>query len=326
MFVDLFWLALGLSLLMVGGETVVRGATGLARLLGVSPLVIGLTVVAFGTSAPELAVNVIAAWQGLGDISFGNIFGSNMANIGLIVGCTAILRPILVTGVVIAREIPMMLLATAAAIVMGFDRALGGSGNDEIDRSDGIILLVVFLVFLYYTIGDFVRQRAGNETAGTLEDSIGGEGGLPRHVTYTLLGLVALTGGAELTVGAAASVARALGVSEVVIGLTVLAVGTSLPELVASVVATMRGQAELAIGNVVGSNIFNILLVGGVTSVVRPIPIPAGGHLDLLVVAVLSLMLLGVSASANRQIIRGEAMVLLTAYVGYMAWRSATGS
>jgi glutaredoxin len=137
----------------------------------------------------------------------------------------------------------------------------------------------------------------------------------PRHVTYTLLGLVALTGGAELTVGAAASVARALGVSEVVIGLTVLAVGTSLPELVASVVATMRGQAELAIGNVVGSNIFNILLVGGVTSVVRPIPIPAGGHLDLLVVAVLSLMLLGVSASANRQIIRGEAMVLLTAYV-----------
>jgi cation:H+ antiporter len=171
-----------------------------------------------------------------------------------------------------------------------------------------------------------VRQRAGNETAGTLEDSIGGEGGLPRHVTYTLLGLVALTGGAELTVGAAASVARALGVSVVVIGLTVLAVGTSLPELVASGVATRRGQAGLAVGAGVGSHIFSILLVGGVTSVVRPIPIPAGGHLDLLVVAVLSLMLLGVSASANRQIIRGEAMVLLTAYVGYMAWRSATGS
>jgi len=323
MAVDLLWLALGLSLLMLGGETVVRGATGLARLLGVSPLVIGLTVVAFGTSAPELAVNVIAAWEGMGDISFGNIFGSNMANIGLIVGCTALMRPILIRGVVIAREIPMMLLASAAAIVMGFDGALDG-GKDQIDRADGILLLLLFLVFLYYTIGDFVRQRAGSEANGAIDESLGEDGSLTRHLMFTGVGLAALTWGADVTVESAASVARALGVSEVVIGLTILAVGTSLPELVASVVATMRGQAELAIGNVVGSNIFNLLLVAGVTSVVRPIPIPAGGHLDLLVVALLSLMLFGVSATANRRIIRGEALLLLSVYVGYILWRASS--
>ena len=321
MTLDLLWLVLGLSLLMVGGETVVRGATGLARLLGVSPLVIGLTVVAFGTSAPELAVNVIAAWEGLGDISFGNIFGSNMANIGLIVGFTALLRPILITGVVIAREIPMMLLATAAAIIMAFDGALGGEA-DVIGRADGLVLLLLFLVFLYYTIGDFVRQRAGSLANGAIDETLGADGTLPRHLLFTAIGLAALTWGADVTVDAAASVARVLGAPEVVIGLTILAVGTSLPELVASVVATVRGQAELAIGNVVGSNIFNLLLVAGVTSVVRPIPIPAGGHLDLMVVALLSLLLFAVSATASRRIIRGEAVLLLVSYLAYMTWRS----
>ncbi|MGH0028612.1 MAG: calcium/sodium antiporter [Myxococcota bacterium] len=325
MTVDLLWLTLGLVLLMLGGETVVRGATGLARLLGVSPRVIGLTVVACGTSAPELAVNVIAAWEGLSDISFGNIFGSNMANIGLIVGCTALLRPILITGVVIAREIPMMLLATASAIVMAFDVALG-TGPDQIGRADGILLLLLFLVFLYYTIGDFVRQRAGHEAHPGFEDDIGTDGGLLRHTLFTLVGLGGLTWGADITVESATHVARALGVTEVVIGLSIVAIGTSLPELVASIVATMRGQAELAIGNVVGSNIFNLLLVAGVTSVVRPIRVPAGGHLDLMVVALLSLVLFAVSATASRRIIRGEALLLLGIYFGYMVWRAVLAS
>jgi cation:H+ antiporter len=306
---------------MAGGETVVRGATGLARELGVSPLVIGLTVVAFGTSAPELAVNLIAAWEGQGEISFGNIFGSNMANIGLIVGCTAMLRPILITGVVIAREIPMMLLATAAAIVMAFDRVLG-TRPDQIGRADGIILLLLFLVFLYYTIGDFVRQRSDNGAPDVLDETLGVSGGMARHVLLTVAGLGALIWGADVTVEAASGVARALGVSQTIIGLTIVAVGTSLPELVASVVATVRGHAELAIGNVVGSNIFNLLLVAGMTSVVRPIPVPPGGHLDLIVVALLSLILFGVSATANRRIIRGEAALLLLSYLLYMAWRS----
>jgi len=322
MALDLIQLFVGLVLLMAGGEAVVRGATGLARALGVSPLVIGLTVVAFGTSAPEMAVNLIAAWEGRGEISFGNIIGSNMANIGLIVGCTAIFRPILITGVVIAREIPMMLLATTAAIIMGFDTLLG-FGNDAYDRADGLLLLMFFLVFLYYTVGDFVQQRADKESGSVDGASSGDNSARNRYLAITGLGLAALIGGADVTVSASEALARALGVPEVIIGLTVLAVGTSLPELVASVVATMRGHTELAIGNVVGSNIFNLLLVMGVTSLVRPIPVPSGGHLDLLVVALLSLILFLVSMTNSRRIIRTEASILLIVYLSYIFWRSS---
>lgn len=323
MAVDLLLLAVGLALLMGGGEFVVRGATGLARALGVSPLVIGLTVVAFGTSAPEMAVNVIAAWEGRAGISFGNIMGSNMANIGVIVGTTAIVRPIFITGLVIEREIPMMLLATAAAIVMALDVVLG-VGPDYYDRGDGLILMMFFLVFLYYTVGEFVRQRSNNSDqgheAGDAELEIAS--GVPRNLLVTGVGLAALVGGAHVTVDSAVRLALALGVPEVIIGLTVLAIGTSLPELVASVVATMRGHAELAIGNVVGSNIFNLLLVCGVTALVRPIEVPPGGHLDLFVVGVLSMILFLVSLSNNRRIIRAEACILLVIYLGYIGWRS----
>ena len=325
---DLVMLLVGIVLLTAGGETVVRGAASLARRLGVSTLVIGLTVVAFGTSAPELAVNVIAALQNQGAISFGNIFGSNMANIGLIIGCTAILRPIVIKDVVIRRELPMMLLATAGAMAMGFDNALSAGGAlpsfpDFYTRSDGILLLMFFLVFLYYTVGDFVRQRANGRSNGKEDaDSASSEEPMWRCLALTALGLALLIGGAEVTVGAAVSLARALGVSEELIGLTLIAVGTSLPELVASVAATVRGHAELAIGNVVGSNVFNLLLVLGITSIIRPIPVPPGGHLDLLVVAALSLVLFAVSVSHRREIVRTEAYVLLAAYLGYLSWRS----
>ena len=320
---DLLWLSLGLLFLMIGGEMVVRGATGLARALGVSPLVIGLTVVAFGTSAPELAVNVIAAWEDRIGISFGNIIGSNMANIGLIVGCTAILRPLLITGIVIAREIPMMLLATAAIVAMSFDDILSPGTEDAIRRGDGVILLLLFLVFLYYTVGDFVRERSENDPPDLGTDFERTDSGSSRYLILTGLGLAALIGGADMTVESAVSVARVFGVPEVIIGLTVVAVGTSLPELVACVAATVRGHSELAIGNIVGSNIFNLLLVAGVTSMIRPIPIPAGGHLDLLMVGTLSLLLYAVSLSANRRIIRGEAAFLLAGYLAYIVWRAS---
>jgi cation:H+ antiporter len=324
MAMDLVWLIAGLTLLMVGGEGVVRGATGMARALGVSPLVIGLTVVAFGTSAPELAVNMIAAWQGRPAISFGNIVGSNMANIGVIVGITAVLRPIPVQGVVIQREIPMMLLATTAVVIMGFDRVLG-VGADTYDRADGLLLLMLFLVFLYYTVGDFVRQRArrsADRAAAAAFESETTPESLASSSLMTTLGLVGLVWGAGLTVDSAASLARHFGVPEVIVGLTVLAVGTSLPELVASMMATLRGHAELAIGNVVGSNIFNLLLVFGLTSLVSPVEVPPGGHLDLAVMALLSLMLFGVSVTRSGQIIRGESILLLVTYLGYLTWRS----
>ena len=314
-------LVVGLALLLAGGEALVRGSTGLARSLGVSQLVIGLTVVAFGTSAPELAVNVIAAWRGRGEISFGNIIGSNMANIGLIVGCAALIRPIVIDRVVVLRELPTMLLATGAAVVMAFDRRLS-DGPDLYDRGDGILLLMLFGVFLYYTVYDFMNQRANNDHGRQL----GSDGAPRRRVSRELVlmaaGLAGLLAGAELSVDAAVVLARGLGVPEVIVGLTVLAVGTSLPELAASIVASLRGHVELAVGNVVGSNIFNLLLVAGVTSIVHPIPIPPIGGRDLMVLAVLSLMLMGVSITRRRRILRTEAAVLLVIYLGYLVWRA----
>ena len=324
---DVLLLLFGMVLLVAGGQAVVRGATGLAHVLGMSQLAIGLTVVAFGTSAPELAVNGIAAWRGRGEISFGNIIGSNMANIGLIVAVTALIQPILMQRVLIFREIPMMIFATAVVIVMASDRWLS-TGANVYDRADGILLLMLFGVFLYYTAGDFLAQRSKGLLPG---DSLGRPGllrpphmpGRPllRHSGITALGLTALVIGAQVSVESAVGVARGLGVPDAIIGLTVLAVGTSLPELAASIVASLKGNVALAIGNVVGSNIFNLLLVTGVSATLGPIPVPSLGGIDLMALALLSLALMGMAVTQQRKIVRSEGVLLLVLYVGYLIWR-----
>ncbi|MGH0038389.1 MAG: calcium/sodium antiporter [Myxococcota bacterium] len=322
---DLFFLILGMIFLLGGGEALVRGASQIAVATGVSPLVVGLTIVAFGTSAPELAVNTIAAWRDSGSLSFGNIFGSNMANIGLILGTAGILRALSIQSVIVSREIPMMLVATAAATIMSFDTFLG-VGEDQFDRLDGLLLLLLFCVFLYYTVGDVARQWEGKGSDGGLEDEFdrpAGARGVARAVLMTVGGLGALLYGAELTVDHAISLARHFEVPEVIIGLTLVALGTSLPELVTAILATLRGHIDLAVGNVVGSNIFNILLVGGVTSTLRPIAVPGHGHLDLAVTVVLSVALWWVSSTRNRVIVRAEAGVLLAIYLAYLVWRTA---
>ncbi len=316
----------------------VRGASSLARGLGISPLAIGLTVVAFGTSAPELAVNVGAALSETGALSFGNIFGSNMANIGLIVGRVATLNPLPIDSIVIRRELPMMLLATAAAAVLAFDAELAGH-KSVYERGDGLILLLFFFIFIYYTVGDLVRQREmgrpmASEAAAALaataledledEGEVEPEPSIRRDLFLSIIGLAGLVGGAELTVNSSVALARAFEVPEVLIGLTLVSVGTSLPELAAALIALRHGKSDIAVGGVVGSNIFNTLLICGVTSVVEPMEIPDGGYYDLAATAVLSL-LLTVSASTNlRRIIRIEGVGLLTVYLSYVAWRSVT--
>jgi cation:H+ antiporter len=319
---DLLLLTAGMVFLLGGGEALVRGASAVARATGVTPLVVGLTIVAFGTSAPELAVNVFAAWQDSGALSFGNIFGSNMANIGLVLGLAAFLRPLKIQNVVVFREIPMMMVATAAAVIMSIHWT-GGVQPAKFDRGEGVILLLLFCVFLYYTVGDLAQQRlarnsvdldaAGAEARGSAE--------IFRSVLVTMAGLGALLLGAEFTVDAALGLARAFEVPEVIIGLTLVALGTSLPELTTALIATLRGHVDLAVGNVVGSNIFNILLVAGATAVIRPIPIPRFGYVDLAVTAVLSVALWWVALTRSRKIIRTEAAVLLLIYLGYITWR-----
>ncbi len=331
MLVDLFWLLLGLVALMTGGEALVRGAASLARGLGVSPLVIGLTVVAFGTSAPELAVNVGAALRDTGALSFGNVFGSNMANIGLIVGLVAALNPIPIENVLMRRELPMMLLATTAAAILALDSGLGGT-RDAFQRGDGLILLLFFVVFLYYTVGDLLRGRAAAKRPDEREAALLSDvriaaappapPRLARDLLLCALGLAGLVGGASLTVSGAIGLAHALAIPEVVIGLTLISVGTSLPELVAALVAIRHGHSGMAVGSVVGSNIFNTLLVAGTTATIRPMPIPSGGQLDLAATMVLSLVLILTASTHRQQIIRYEGLLLFGLYLAYLVWRT----
>ncbi len=317
----------GIAALLIGGDLFVRGAAALAKRLGIGPLVIGLTLVAFGTSAPELAVNVLAAATDRGAISFGNIIGSNMANIGLILGIAALIKPLVVGRSLVAREIPMMLLATAVVLVMSFDVHLGGEaaaagGTGTIVRGDGLILLLLFAVFMYYQINEVVGDRDASAALPDIEEvEQEPERPVPLAATLTLAGGLAVAAGGDVTVDAASEIARQIGVSEGVIGLTVVAAGTSLPELATSLAALRRGQTEIAIGNVVGSNIFNLLLVLGVTATVRPIPVPAGGNTDLLLVAALSVALFPFASLGQRNLKRPEGVALLIAYVGYVVWR-----
>ncbi len=322
---DAALLAVGLAVLVVGGDGLVRGASALARQLGVSPLVVGLTVVAFGTSAPELAVNGLAALRGDTALSFGNIVGSNVANIGLIVASASLVRPLVVRSSVITREIPMMLLGSLAVVVLAFDRVRGET-VESYDRYDGLVLLLFFSVFLYTTLIEVLSGRAEDPLLAQAEEVAPGErlaSPLP-SLLLVVAGLAGLVAGAELTVRSAVALAEALGVPKAVVGLTLVAVGTSLPELVATLVATFRGQADLAVGNVVGSNLFNLLFILPLTAIVRPVPVPAAGHWDLAVMLLMSVALLGVAMTHRRQVVRAEGLVLLVLYFVYLGSRAVS--
>ena len=318
---QLILIVVGFAMLVGGAEALVRGASALARLAGVSPLIIGLTVVAFGTSTPEMAVNVTASLTGVSEIAFGNIVGSNIANIGLILGLTALLKPLEIESQIISRELPMMLLASVCAVVLGFDPLLRGVVS-LYDRADGLVLLLLFAVFLYYTIGDVLRKRKSDVLVREASASLSGAGAHSYAMQWGLIaiGLAGLVVGGRVTVDAASALALAFGVSQAVVGLTVVALGTSLPELATSLVATWRGQTDIAVGNVVGSNIFNLLFIAGVSATIAPIAIPAAGLIDLLVMTAFAVVLLPFALLNHRRIVRREGLVLLLAYVGYVVW------
>jgi cation:H+ antiporter len=309
----------GLALLVIGGRAAVDGASRLARAVGVSELTVGLTVVAFGTSAPELAVNTVAAMRGDGEIAFGNVVGSNLANLALVIGIAALARPLVIARGLVRRELPMMLLATAAGVVLGLDRVR--RETEAYDRADGLVLLLFFGVFLYYTVAELVARPnamgSDLEVPGRRLD----EGAAWSAGLLTAGGLAGLVVGGRLTVSGAQDAASAAGVADVLVGLTVVAIGTSLPELVTSLVAATRGQTDLAVGNVVGSNIFNLLFVLGIAAVIDDVPVPAGG-VDLAAMAVLSVALLPLALRNGSRIGRWHGGLLLCAYGAYMSWRA----
>ena len=311
----------GLGILIAGGELLVRGATMLSARLRVAPVIVGMTVVAFGTSTPELVVNLTAALRGDSAIGFGNVVGSNIANIGLLLAITALAYPMVIHRSIVSREIPMMMLASAAIVVLGLNSLTEGT-SDRFTRGDGLMLLLLFGVFLYYTLADAIHQHDSDQLFPNPAKTTGSQ---PRSasVLRTLIligvGLGLLIIGGILTVRGGIGLARTVGIPEVIVGLTLIAVGTSLPELATSMIAVRRGHPDMAVGNIVGSNIFNLLFIWGLSIVIAPTDLPVGGRVDLLVMTGFAAVLLPM-ALTQRRISRLEGGLLLLGYIGYMLW------
>lgn len=310
----IFWLAFGLVLLVAGGEALVRGAVALASRLGVSPLMIGLTVVGFGTSTPELVTSLQAAFAGSPGIAVGNVVGSNTANILLILGTAAILMPIAVSRHAFRRDGAVVVLAALACAAV----VLAGT----LSRPAGLALLaglVVYLVSAYRAERRAVtvdRDATSQDAAASPPSNVS----LPVALALALGGIAMTVLGARFLVSSASALASGWGVSEAVIGLTVVAVGTSLPELVTAVVAAIKREGDMAFGNVVGSNIYNVLGILGTTALVRPIPVPPSiASFDIWVMLGATAALVAVAATGWR-VTRAEGMGLVGAYVAYIAW------
>ena len=311
---------LGLLLLLVGGASLVRGASGIAQAFNVPNIVIGLTVVAFGTSAPELVINVTGALQGKTDLAFGNAVGSNLANFGLVLGLAAIMSPIYLQGQEIRREVPFLLLITAILLVMVWDAPLSGT-QALLDRGDAIILFLLFSVFVYFMIRDFISEENDPLLAEGDNLSAKASGNTLVNTALLIIGLVLLVVGGEMTIDNGVAVAKIMGVSEVVIGMFVLAVGTSLPELVTSGIAAYKKETDLALGNIVGSNIFNSLVVLPAAAIIRPLPIPQGGDWDLAVGGMFVLVLIPLFLFSNARLGRLAGIGLIAGYFLYLYLR-----
>ncbi len=305
----------GLLLLVIGGDFLVRGASGIALLAKMTPLVVGLTIVAAGTSMPELVVSVRSAWVGSPGLAVGNIVGSNIFNVGMILGIAALVRPLKIHGSTLKREWPVMLLAALLLHLLARDGL--------IDRTEGLFFLcalVIFVAFLVW-ISKLEPQQPGEDGSDEVATASFGKTGaaaLALNLGAVMIGVGLLSGGAHLLVQGAVGIASSLGVSETVIGLTVVAAGTSAPELITSLVAGYRGQDDLAVANVVGSNIFNVLAIGGGAALVLPLSVPEEVLVrDDLWMLALTLALFPLMRTGLR-ITRGEGALLLGAFVAYL--------
>jgi len=304
----------GLGLLLASGEFLVRGSVAVATRLGVSPLFIGLTLVGFGTSTPELMASVIAALEGSPGIAVGNVIGSNIANILLILGVAACVRTVPPDQGAYRRDGWMMLLASlllAAAVMIG-----------RIDRLAGFLLLATLIAYIVFT---YRLERASADAGAAMHEAEAQSHSAPAGwslglaITVTMASLAGVMGGAALLVASAIDLARAYGVSETVIGLTMVAVGTSLPELVVSVIAAARGQGDVAVGNILGSNIYNVLFILGVTSLIKPIVVPTQELTADIAVVIASAVTLIVLLAVGRPIGRVAGGAFLAVYAGYIA-------
>lgn len=307
----LLWFSAGLVMLILGADSFLKGASGLALRLGISPFVVGLTIVGFGTSAPELAVNLSAVGKGSYDLALGNVVGSNISNVGLILGLSALVAPLAVHLRLIRIEGPLMVAAALLLWLLALDGQIG--------RIDAAILLTGFTGVMTYVA--MSARREPKDVKAEFSEFAMTQSDTGRNVFRLVIGLALLVYGAQQMVDSAITLARLWGWSELLIGLTIVAIGTSLPELASSILAVMRGQTDIAVGNVVGSNLFNILLIIGGTAAIHPLPVSVGMR-QVELPLMLLFMAAGYIAMGRKQLItRGEGALLLGAFIAYLGWQ-----
>lgn len=316
MWIDILWIVAGLVLILVGSDWLVEGASGVARKYGISEFVIGMTIVGIGTSMPELVSSLISAIQGHGDMALGNVTGSNICNILLILGVTALISPIKYTKSNIRKDIPFAILASLFLMLMLYNSfgLFGEMGTPGISRSDALYLLMIFGIFM---IDSFKSAKNGNDE----EEENVKPMPMVKALVFIVLGLAGLVFGGQVFVDHTVSIAEKFHVSEAFISITLMAVGTSLPELATCIVAAMKGQNQLALGNVIGSNIFNISLILGSSAVISPFEIQTISTVDMVVVIVAVVLLwLAAFTFKKRMLDRVEGAIFLLCYIGYIVY------
>ncbi len=310
MLLNILYIIIGVAVVLWGADRLTDGAVGLAAKMNIPQIVIGLTVVAMGTSMPEFFVSLVSAINGTPDLAVGNVVGSNIFNVLLIVGTAAVVAPMVISKTTVKKDIPFAVLASVLLFVFGLD--------NYISRIDAAILTVVFIIFMIYTVRTGIKGAAENKQSS---DSEPNKKPMPvwKAILFVLLGLACLIFGSNLFVNAATEVATELGVSQAIIGLTIVAGGTSLPELATSVVAARKGESAIAMGNVIGSNVMNILMILGVTGLICPMQVNGITMIDLGVL-LLSITLLWLFSFTKYKVERWEGAVMLALFAGYMSW------
>lgn len=310
MLLNILYIIIGVAVVLWGADRLTDGAVGLAAKMNIPQIVIGLTVVAMGTSMPEFFVSLVSAINGTPDLAVGNVVGSNIFNVLLIVGTAAVVAPMVISKTTVKKDIPFAVLASVLLFIFGLD--------NYISRIDAAILSVVFIIFMIYTVRTGIKGAAENKQSSDSEPS---KKPMPvwKAILFVLLGLACLIFGSNLFVNAATEVATELGVSQAIIGLTIVAGGTSLPELATSVVAARKGESAIAMGNVIGSNVMNILMILGVTGLICPMQVNGITMIDLGVL-LLSITLLWLFSFTKFKVERWEGVVMLALFAGYMSW------
>ncbi|MEG1311721.1 MAG: calcium/sodium antiporter [Romboutsia sp.] len=305
-------LIVGFLLLIKGADSFVSGSSSIAKIFNVPSLIIGLTIVAFGTSAPEAAVSITAAIQGNNDMAIANIVGSNIFNLLLVVGIASIINPIKVQKSTIIKEFPFAILASIVLMILSHDTKFQGYDKNLLTRADGLMLLALFSIFMFYLIEMAITSKEEMDI-----DQVNPTMSIGKSILMSIVGVIGIIIGGNIVVNSASDIALAWGMSQNLVGLTIVAAGTSLPELVTSIIAAKKGESDIAIGNVVGSNLFNILFVLGISSTISNISIHPIVFIDMIVMIIVTIIAY-IFAATKKSVSKGEGIILTLVYIGYM--------